>query len=300
MQEAIKHILIGVIMLLNIINQAIAQNSERVITNQLGIAHDNDFLVITDRYYTYGLSVNYNRILNKGVFNNSREQLRFSLSQKAYTPTDIETENILEMDRPYAGFLSLDSDWQITMPKTIYNFNLLIGIVGPSSGVGQFQRWYHDNIVKYKTPTWTNELDNRFHTNLSVSITKEWELAPNPFGVRIAAKPSVVVGSKDIYVKPETILFFGRRSSLQNTMAHHQIGDLEREIYFSLNFAYRWVTKNALLEFNDLKNEVFLFNFNFHHRYLTHEYRVGYHFNTKEAQELDSHQFISLSYAKSF
>ena len=43
--------------------------------NQLGISHDNDFLVITDRYYTFGLSLFYIHSLNEGIFENTKEQV---------------------------------------------------------------------------------------------------------------------------------------------------------------------------------------------------------------------------------
>tara|TARA_R100001132_G_C3258511_1_gene83359 strand:+ start:262 stop:1128 length:867 start_codon:yes stop_codon:yes gene_type:complete len=268
--------------------------------NQLGISHDNDFLVITDRYYTFGLSLFYIHSLNEGIFENTKEQVSFKLFQQAYTPTNLETRLIEEMDRPYAGFLGLETGWSFVKSNTFYKTNLLIGIVGPSSGVGQFQRWYHDHIVKYKTPTWENELDNLFHANLSFHFAKEWAIAPNPFGVRFALSPSAVVGSKDVLIQPELITYFGRRSSLENSMAYGQINNLEKEIYFSLGFAYKYVTKNTYLELNNIESEVFLFNFNFHHRYLTNEYRVGFHYNTKEAKNLEGHRFISLGYAKSF
>ena len=300
MRGVIKYSLFIVVLFLGNTLKVTSQNVTEIPKNQLGISHDNDFLVITDRYYTFGLSLFYIRSLNEGIFENTKEQVSFKMLQQAHTPTNLETRLIEEMDRPYAGFLGLETGWSAVKSNTFYQTTLLFGIVGPSSGVGQFQRWYHDHIVKYKTPTWTNELPNNLHANLSFHFAKEWEIAPNPFGVRFAFTPSAVVGSKDVFIQPELTTYFGRRSSLENSMAYRQITNLEKEIYFSLGFAYKYVTKNAFLELNNIENEVFLFNFNFHHRYLTNEYRVGYHYYTKEAKGLDKHQYISLGYAKSF
>ncbi|MEZ4859077.1 MAG: DUF2219 family protein [Flavobacteriaceae bacterium] len=283
-----------------------SQNTVDNPKNQIGISHDNDFLVITDRYYTFGLSFFYNRNLNKGIFNNNREQVLFKILQKAYTPSNIETENASEMDRPYAGFLGMETSWQTSSYKTNYRVSLLLGMVGPASGVGQFQRWYHDHIVKYKTPTWAQELSNHLYLNISLEYVKEWEIAPNPFGVRFAFTPSIVLGSKDRYLQPQITTFFGRRSDLQKSMAYGNLGNLEREIYFSIQLAYRWVGYNAFLDKNipmfsiETKQPLFLFDVNFHHRFLTHEYRVGYHFTSSEAKGLQRHQYISLGYAKSF
>ncbi|MEZ4874251.1 MAG: DUF2219 family protein [Flavobacteriaceae bacterium] len=262
--------------------------------------HDNDFLVISDRYYTFGLFLNYTMALDKGLVNNGNEQLYFTLSQQAYTPSNIETQSITEMDRRYVGYLALETGWSTVVASSLYRANIQMGLLGPASGVGKFQQWYHDHIVKYKTPTWAHELPNALHTNLELNYAKEWEWAPNPFGVYFAVTPSAVMGSKEIFIQPEVIAFFGRKNPLPHSMAYHQIGNLERELYFSLEFAYKWVEKNVFLEKEKLEKTIFLFTFNFHHRYLTHEYRVGYHYNSKEALGLERHQYISLSYSKSF
>lgn len=280
--------------------KSIAQSSVENPKNQIGITHDNDFFLTTDRYYTFGLFLNYTRTFDKGVFENTNEQLHINFGQQAYTPTNVETFESLEMDRPYAGYLRLETGWSIATTTSFYKANLEFGIVGPSSGVGQFQQWYHDHIVKYKTPTWAQELSNTLHANLGFEYAREWEWKPNPFSIHFALTPAAVIGTKDLFLKPQVTAFFGRKSPLQKSMAFNQIGDLERELYFSLQFGYKWVAQNAFLENLEIENEIFLFDFNFHHRFLTHEYRVGYHYNTKEASNLDRHQYISVSYAKSF
>ena len=298
MREVIKYLFI--LFFLGFTLKIYSQTSSKGSKNQIGISHDNDFLLTTDWYYTFGLFLNYSHFFEKGIFKNTHEQLSLKLGQQAYTPSNIETSSILEMDRPYAGFLSLETSWSIATISSQYQIRILTGVVGPTSGVGQFQQWYHDHIVKYKTPSWANELPNRFHTNLILGYVREWEWTPNPFSIHVAITPLAVIGSKDQFFQPQITTFFGRRSSLQQSMAYNQIGGLERELYFSLQFGYKWIAKNAFLERNTIEKEIFLFNFNFHHRYLSHEYRVGYHYNTKEASNLERHQYISLSYAKNF
>lgn len=298
MREVIKYLFI--VLFLGTSQKIFSQSSVENPKNQIGILHDNDFLLTTDRYYTFGLFVTYSRAFEKGIFENTEEQLTFRLGQNAFTPTNLETANPLEMDRPYAGFLGLETAWSIAGISSMYRISVLTGIVGPASGVGKFQQWYHDHIVKYKTPTWANELPNTFHTNLEIAYVWEWRWAPNPFSISFAITPSVGVGTKDQFLQPQITTFFGRKSALQKSMAYGQIGDLEREIYFSLQLGYKWVARNAFLNPKEIEKEVLLFDFNFHHRFLSHEYRVGYHYNTKEARSLERHQYISVSYAKSF
>lgn len=307
MQEAIRFIVIPSIILLFGLQAGLSQ--ETIIAgpqNQVQLTHDNDFLVLTDRYYTFGLSLQYTHKRSNVLFRGTQDHIQFDLWQRAFTPKDIEAVAISDMDRPYAGLLSLNTKYIITHHNSYYELGVLIGIVGPASGAGGFQQWYHDNIVAYKTPTWIYESQNKFHSNVSFRYAKEWLWAPNPFGVRVAVSSELVVGTKDIYAQPEIQLFFGRRSSLTQSMAYSQLGSLERELYFSLQFAYRRVEENALLNFDryvnsiELTKDVLVFGFNFHHRNKKNEYRFGYAAMSKETSALSPHKYLSLAYALNF
>lgn len=300
MQEVIKGLFIVATVIFGNLHSLWCQNLDNEVKYQFTLAHDNDFLVLTDRYYTFGLALSYKQHIEKSIFTDHHSNWGLTLMQKAYTPNNIETTSLSEMDRPYAGILALEGNYATSSIKAYYELCLEIGIIGPSSGVGNFQQWYHDHVVKYKTPTWAQELENQFYGNLSMSFAKEWTLFPNPFGIRIALTPCATVGSKDVYIQPGITAFFGRRSSINKSMAYGQIGSLEREIYVSAQWAHRWIATNILLDNSVRSNQLSVFNANFHHRYQNHEYRLGYYFNSKEATGLRDHQYISLSYARGF
>ena len=273
--------------------------------NQIAIWHDNDFLTLTDRYYSFGLGVDYTRKWKQGIFKNTREQIRFQLYQKAYTPDNLRTSSLRDMDRRYAGFLGLETGYTVAT-QDLFEAKLLLGIIGPNSGAGGFQRWYHKNIVQYVVPSWAEEMPDQFHTNLSLSYKTEWQLAPIPFGVSIVPTPSVTYGTKDIYAEMGGEIFFGRKSPIRKSMAYGQIGDLEREIYFSIHWNYRWVSRNVLFEQNlpgliqEPNSHVKLTAYKFHHRFNKNEYRVGYYFVSSEAQGLGNIKYLQVSYGRSF
>ena len=143
--------------------------------NQIAIWHDNDFLTLTDRYYSFGLGVDYTRKWKQGIFKNTREQIRFQLYQKAYTPDNLRTSSLRDMDRRYAGFLGLETSYTVAT-QDLFEAKLLLGIIGPNSGAGGFQRWYHKNIVQYVVPSWAEEMPDQFHTNLSLSYKRTLEV----------------------------------------------------------------------------------------------------------------------------
>ena len=286
------------------------QESIDSVKHQLGIRHDNDFFVLTDRYYTFGLFLTYKNRLKKGVFGGEYEQLSFRFGLEAFTPDNTSTELIEEMDRPYAGYLGLNSGWSLTNPDNFFNLQLELGIAGESSGAGAFQRWYHDAVVISDPQSWENELSDSFHVNLYAGYAREWQLAPNPFGVRFAVQPEVAFGSRDQYIQPEVVAYFGRRSDMNSSIAYDQIGSTEREIFFAFRFAYRWVGYNGLLEGNAFGDDsiylvepfdsFYRVGFDFKHRFKQNDYIVCYRFHSDETSMTQTHHYLILSYARSF
>ncbi len=277
---------------------------------QIEFRHDNDFVLLTDEYYSTGLFLAYRRRLAKGIFTEGREQLTFELQMQAYTPSDINTREVRKIDRPYAGFTGLSSEWSFSHDSGLLEVKALLGLTGPSSGAGSFQRWHHRNIVLVGVPTWFTQIEDSFHANLTVSYVLETQLAPVPFGVWLAVKPTLAYGTKDIFAQPEVIASFGRRNPAGSTVAYNQVGSIDREIYFSFRFGVRYVSHNALLEGNLLGDDSeytieplsnFLrIGFDLRHRSGKNDYTMVFQFIGKEAEVMDPHRYLTLGYARSF
>lgn len=294
--------------LLNAQNDHAALHTGRI-AHQLEIRHDNDFFVLTDRYYSFGLFLTYRHALAKGIFGSENEQLQFMLGEEAFTPDDTKTTDISQMDRPYAGFLGLKSGWSVTLSNNLIELDLLLGIAGKASGAGALQRWYHNAVVISNPQSWIGELENSVHLNIYATYTYEWRIAPLPFGVHIAAKPQIAFGSRDTFIFPEFAAYFGRRAALKNSVSNYRIGSIEREIFFALRAGYRYTLHDGLLEGNAFGDDSlflttseatqFHLGFDFQHRSGQNDFRFGYRRNTKSSTATKSHQYIILSYARS-
>lgn len=280
------------------------------IRNQIGLRHDNDFILLTDRYYTAGLFLTYRHRLEKGLFNSENEQLTFSLGQEIITPSYLITEDVQLLDRAYVGFSALRSGWSRVGRNSLIEANFLLGLAGKASGAGSLQRWYHHSVMKTETPTWVGEMENSVHYNLYTRYLYEWQLVPNPFSIHIAAQSQFAFGTRDIYVHPELVAYFGRRNPLSASIAHNQIGSTDSEIFFALRGGYRLVGHNGLLEGNALgddsvllvasNTEVVYAGFDFQWRYGRNDYWVGVRYNSPEFEGARSHQYVILSYTRGF
>ncbi len=283
---------------------------ENKIDHQIGLRHDNDLFLLTDRYYSAGLFLTYRRRLQKGVFRSGNEQLVFSLGEEIITPTDLKSKDIADLDRPYAGFLGFTGGWSHAGKSSLVEGNLLFGVAGSASGAGTLQQWFHKAIVSSDAPTWVGELENSIHTNLYVAYTYEWQLAPNPFSVHVAAHPQIAFGTRDVYFHPELTAHFGRRNTLSSSMAYTRIGSTDRETFFVLRAGYRFVGRNGLLEGNALGDDsvflvssnttVFYGGFDFQVRRGKNEFWYGYRINSAESGHTEAHQYMLLSYARNF
>jgi lipid A 3-O-deacylase len=282
----------------------------KVVSRQLELQHDNDFLTFTDRYYSSGLFLTYRQLLEKGFLSSGKEQLEFSVRQEIFTPTNITSRDLEGLDRLYAGFLGIQGGWSRVSKQSLIEADLLFGVAGPASGASGFQKWYHNTFVVSDPPVWGNQIENNIHINIYANYLKEWCLAPNPFSVHMAVKPQIAFGTRDVYVHPEFIASFGRRNPLSSSLIYDRLGAVDREIFFSLVAGHRFVFQNALLEGNTIGgNAVFLssinknvwhFGFDFKHRFGPNNYWVGYRINTSESKKTQAHRYITLSYARSF
>ncbi len=286
------------------------KDSVKIVRHQLELRHDNDFLTFTDRYYSSGLFLTYRQLLRKGILSSGKEQLQISVRQEIYTPSDIKSRDIADLDRPYVGFLGIQAGWSHIRNSSLLETDLLFGVAGPASGASGFQKWYHHTFVVSDPPVWGNQMENSVHANIYTSYLKEWKLSPNPFSVHMSLKPQIAFGTRDIYVHPEFMATFGRRDPLSSSMTQNRLGTLDREIFFSLMAGHRFVHHNALLEGKiwgddsvllvEADRNVWYFGFDFKHRFGKNNYWAGYRINSPESQRTQAHKYIILSYARSF
>ncbi len=290
--------------------QTTDKQQDTLIKHQLRLHHDNDFITLTDRYYSSGLFLNYTYLLKNGLLKGENEQITFSIGQEIYTPSDTKTKEISEQDRPYVGFLALKGGWSFVKKRHGFDVGFLLGVAGNASGAGGFQRWYHNEIVVSDPPIWVGEMKNSLHVNLYGIYRREWQLAPNPFSISLVVQPALAFGTRDVYAHTDLIAYFGRRNPLSSSIGYNRIGSTRREIFFSLRTGYRYVGHNALLEGNALgdtsvllvpaNKEIIYAGFDLQHRFEKNEYWFGYRIQSAEASTTESQKFVVLSYARNF
>jgi lipid A 3-O-deacylase len=104
-------------------------------------------------------------------------RLEFEIGQTMYTPSDLRRSLPDPNDRPYAGLLygslgliQRDAD------RSLDQYQLVLGVVGPSSGAGDVQRWFHERIDAVEPRGWNTQIRNRVVAELRYQRTERVRL----------------------------------------------------------------------------------------------------------------------------
>jgi len=146
---------------------------------------ENDLLGSRDdRFYTHGDMISYASIdeppgwlaslaENTPFYQTGEESLYgFSLGMKIFTPQDIEQKKLIENDRPYAGWIFLNSGIAHLIEnkggrEVINGLILTLGIVGPSSMAENVQKEVHRVVKADKPRGWDNQLEDELGINIT-------------------------------------------------------------------------------------------------------------------------------------
>ena len=171
----------------NLLAQVKFENQvQETIPKYLHLDIENDMLIPrdkTDRYYTSGTRLEYfimqapysRRRLQKVFLKLKDSELYIGLLIMAnmYTPATL-TEKPIAGDRPYAGWLCMgvkgisNSYAQATRFSTEYS----LGVIGPASLQGEFQKQFHKIISRPEPLGWKNQIANDIALNINFTGEK--------------------------------------------------------------------------------------------------------------------------------
>lgn len=145
--------------------------------------YENDFVALTDYYYTSGMNIELvkpalkKNPLNKVFFRlpGSKSKYGLALDQYAFTPHQITYSGILYGDRPYAGCISVNSFRIATDEKRRQQIStsLILGLIGPATYWKSVQTFLHKRLIPAPQPKgWDHQIQNDLILNYKVDVEK--------------------------------------------------------------------------------------------------------------------------------
>jgi len=167
-----------------------------------GLYLENDYFAHSDGGYTSGLKLSWSSGLHdeypqyawphrwlypliKHIPFEKKPDLKrnitFALGQNIFTPEDIDSEEVVEDDRPYAGVTYLSMGFHTRKDRSMDSVEMLLGLVGPSSGAEECQKAVHRVFDDIQPNGWDNQLNNEAIIDLVYEHKKKIK-RPDPNG----------------------------------------------------------------------------------------------------------------------
>lgn len=172
---------------------------------------ENDALSGADRDYSNGLKMTWsspyteNREKNGGLRpwlmkrlpyfkeTDADRALSFSVGHVVYTPEDNDKSELIEDDRPYAGYAYLGFGFHSQTNDRSHTWQFDVGVVGPLSRAQELQDFYHELVDVRKSQGWSNQLNNEL--GLEVTHETKWRVWQTFLGGGLSADLITHAGS---------------------------------------------------------------------------------------------------------
>ncbi len=139
---------------------------------------ENDADFRQDNDYTFGSEIGALFALNdsKKSVNTEHDFLSVTYDWKIYTPKDLERSDIIEDDRPYAGYQYIKTSLHRANTERLHTLALQVGFIGPDTKMQQVQNAVHSLIGSPYPNGWEHQLGNEFVMQLNYSYRKYMQL----------------------------------------------------------------------------------------------------------------------------
>jgi len=220
------------------------------IAGQLSLQMENDFLFHDDSDYTHGTRIEYR----------TDENLRFGVQQLMYTPLDLRNKDQVEGRHPYAGYLAgfVGKRWieDVRPHLTVWDdLELQLGVLGPSSGAEQAQKFIHKLIGSKNPAGWDHQLKDE--PEIQAIYKKGADLLllgrDGGWGTHLEAEAGLLLGTLQIAPTANIGLKIGYGFNPGETYSEIGIRSLARpacSIYVLAGFEGWYWVRNELLDGN--------------------------------------------------
>ncbi|XVJ67383.1 MAG: lipid A deacylase LpxR family protein [Lacibacter sp.] len=208
--------------------------AQKPFRNELMILTENDNydLELTDRYYSNGFIVQYNRLAAKHKETVLKKIHRAELAHKVYNPVSnrrSSAEVLAIMDRPFAGWLSASYGANlIYKSQHILQYQVTAGIMGPAAAGRQIQQGWHKLIGLYKVYGWEYQLNNEAGLNVAAEYYHSLVSKQNNSNTTVHLTGKASVGNTFTNAAAGILLKTGKLLSEENS--HYWNAGLGRDV----------------------------------------------------------------------
>lgn len=218
---------------------------------------ENDVFTFSnqDQYYSSGIYFQVRRL--KDSLKTAKVIRSYQLNHRIYTPRWVGWAQEEQLDRPYAGTLSISIANEYYFVKNHYlKAQLELGWMGPGSGVGKSQETWHRWFGMPTPMGWKYQINNTPILNLNLTYIKP---LVSSYHFELTSESSGAIGTVYNYAHQDIVFRIGElkpmhqsayvASSLGNKRVNLSESKIS-EIYFFYSPGLEYVFYNATIEGN--------------------------------------------------
>lgn len=289
------------------------QGQGKRLNRELQIENDNDAYTLNlsrDQYYSNGVAIRYRRLTDSLKWNESlTKKIRaYEINHRIYSPRHLFWEDVNDMDRPYAGQISLTASNEYYYKNEAYlKAKVELGWMGPALLTGDLQYHWHKTFGMQLPLGWDYEINNAPIINTYGTYGRKLASSTN---IDLTSESNIALGTTFTHLRQELMVRFGTIKPINQSTQYNGVLGIENngpgvhEFYFFMSPGVEYVAYNATIEGNLIGKEsiytevrepfVFQMRAGIMASWTKFDFALIYYRRTKETTEATYHKYVGI------
>ncbi len=231
--------------------------SQKTLKRELQVENDNDAYTLNfsrDQYYSQGVALRYRLLTDSSKWKPSLEKKvrSYVLNHRFYTAKHLWWTDTTEMDRPYAGQVTLSATNEYYLKNKSYIYvELELGWMGPALRMGDLQYNWHKAFGMQLPFGWDYQINDTPIINIYGKYART--LFENK-DIDVLSESNIAFGTGFGHARQEFVFRIGNTLPIhQSTQYNGAIGRINKgqkqyEGYFFISPGIEYVTYNSTIE----------------------------------------------------
>ncbi|SNS86321.1 hypothetical protein SAMN05421640_1573 [Ekhidna lutea] len=239
-------------------------SQKKYLTRELQVENDNDAYTLNltrDQYYSNGVALRYRMLTDSTEWKPGIKKVirAYELNHRIYSPRHLFWKDSADMDRPYAGQITLAASNEYYTDRNAYiKLKLELGWMGPALRMGDLQYEWHKAFGMQLPLGWQYEINNAPVINGYGTYAKR---LVDTNGIDLISESNIALGTSFTHARQELMVRFGdllpihRSTQYNGILGREDKGPDTHEFYIFLSPGIEYAAYNATIEGNWIGKE---------------------------------------------
>ncbi len=293
--------------------------AQKMLRRELQVENDNDAYTLNlsrDQYYSQGVALRYRIITDSSKWKSTlKKKIRsYVLNHRFYTAKHLWWTDTTDMDRPYAGQISLSATNEYYLKNSSYIYaELELGWMGPALRMGDLQYNWHKAFGMQLPFGWDYQINNSPIINIYGKYAKTLVEGD---GMDIISESNIALGTAFGHARQEFIIRLGNFLPIHSSTQFNGVvgrindGPKQHEAYFFISPGLEYVTYNSTIEGGIIGEESIFTKTSEKWVYQTRagllfswtkfDFALFYYRRTRETSESTYHKYVGIRMGQRF